>query len=157
MQFLALRCGCLMRMPRCKCLDVDASMGPEDIRVDVSPDRILTIAGSRQMTRIRSAAGEAAAATVAEAEAGHSSHDDKQAASEKVPPARKSTRGNGGPCSRVASYRFSRSFVLPDDADVGGVAAALERGVLTITIPRRAMGGPKTRRVKISVSDKGDR
>lgn len=45
---------------------------------------------------------------------------------------------------------FSRSFTLPDDADLDAVKAHCENGELTITIPRRA-GAIDTHAVKIPV------
>lgn len=42
---------------------------------------------------------------------------------------------------------FSRTFKLPDEADPDGVEARLERGVLTIKVPKRASAKPRKIRV----------
>ncbi|KAG2444415.1 hypothetical protein HXX76_001168 [Chlamydomonas incerta] len=47
------------------------------------------------------------------------------------------------------SYNFERSFGLPSDADVRAVTAALDRGVLTITVPRMVVEQPTSRRVTV--------
>jgi len=46
---------------------------------------------------------------------------------------------------------FTRSFTLPDGADVDRLRAALEQGVLTITVPKKAEVQPK----KIAVKTEG--
>lgn len=46
---------------------------------------------------------------------------------------------------------FSRSFTLPDDADLKAVKAHCENGELTISIPRQG-GAVETKAVKIPVS-----
>ena len=46
---------------------------------------------------------------------------------------------------------FSRTFNLPEGADVDGLRAALEQGVLTVTVPKKAEVQPK----KIAVTSEG--
>ena len=47
---------------------------------------------------------------------------------------------------------FARSFRLPDNADVSGVEAVMEDGVLTITVPKKPVpDGPKV--VQIGIKD----
>ena len=45
---------------------------------------------------------------------------------------------------------FSRAFRLPADADAGAIRAALNEGVLTITLPRRAAKAESETRIPIS-------
>jgi HSP20 family protein len=40
-------------------------------------------------------------------------------------------------------YQFSRSFTLPEDADVERVEAAMKNGVLTVTVAKRAEVKPR--------------
>lgn len=40
--------------------------------------------------------------------------------------------------SEVTYGRFERAFTLPADADIDGIDATVEDGVLTLTIPRKA-------------------
>ncbi|KAG2447147.1 hypothetical protein HYH02_007893 [Chlamydomonas schloesseri] len=47
------------------------------------------------------------------------------------------------------SFNFERSFGLPSDADVEAVTAVLDKGVLTITVPRRVVEQPAPRRVAV--------
>lgn len=51
----------------------------------------------------------------------------------------------GGKCRRVerATGEFSRSFRAPFDVDPGAVTAALENGVLTVTVPKPAEDQPR--------------
>lgn len=45
---------------------------------------------------------------------------------------------------RERSYsKFSRSFTLPDDVDAEKLAANVKNGVLTVTMPRKALAGAK--------------
>lgn len=50
--------------------------------------------------------------------------------------------------SESLGRRFSRSFRLPQDADVSGISARLDLGVLHVSIPRQATRSA----VKISVT-----
>ncbi|HEY3816895.1 MAG TPA: Hsp20/alpha crystallin family protein [Polyangiaceae bacterium] len=47
---------------------------------------------------------------------------------------------------------FSRSFTLPDGADVNGLRASLEQGVLSITVPKTPSVQPKKIMVKSETS-----
>ena len=47
---------------------------------------------------------------------------------------------------------FTRSFTLPDGADVDKLRASLDQGVLTITIPKRPEVQPKKIAVKVETS-----
>lgn len=47
---------------------------------------------------------------------------------------------------------FQRSFRLPPDADMDGIAADFKDGVLTITVPNRTVTGEGIRRVPIRSS-----
>lgn len=44
---------------------------------------------------------------------------------------------------------FSRSFTLPEDADEGGIDAAYQDGMLTLTIPKAARPEPRAIEVKV--------
>lgn len=51
---------------------------------------------------------------------------------------------------RERSYaQFSRSFTLPDDVDAEKLAASVKNGILTVTMPRKALATPK--RIAITV------
>lgn len=52
--------------------------------------------------------------------------------------------------SPAVAYRFSRTVSLPEDAEVDGIVAALDKGVLTVTIPRKLTDKPKPRRVTVT-------
>lgn len=41
------------------------------------------------------------------------------------------------------SYKFSRSFTLPEDVDSEQLIANVKNGVLTVTMPRKALATPK--------------
>ena len=45
--------------------------------------------------------------------------------------------------------RFSRSFRLPDDVDVGAIAATFRNGVLEVTLPKRPESRPREQRIDI--------
>ena len=45
---------------------------------------------------------------------------------------------------------FQRVLSLPEDADQGGVKAIFKKGLLTITIPRKALPGSKVKQVEIN-------
>ena len=45
--------------------------------------------------------------------------------------------------------KFSRSFYIPDDAIEAKLAASMDNGILTITIPRLEPERPKVKRIKI--------
>ena len=45
--------------------------------------------------------------------------------------------------------RFSRSFRLPDDVDVGAIAAKFRNGVLEVTLPKRPESRPREQRIDI--------
>lgn len=56
--------------------------------------------------------------------------------------------GSKGNC---AVWTFRGSWQLPGDVEADGVAAALERGVLRVTLPRRqAPEKPQPRRIKVT-------
>lgn len=40
-------------------------------------------------------------------------------------------------------FTYKRSFVIPDNVDPEGITAKLEKGELTITLPRRAEAAPR--------------
>lgn len=44
--------------------------------------------------------------------------------------------------------KFSRSFTLPDDVEAEKVAAEVKNGVLTVTMPRKALPAPKRIAIK---------
>lgn len=44
--------------------------------------------------------------------------------------------------------KFSRSFTLPDDVEAEKVAAEVKNGVLTVTMPRKALPAPKRISIK---------
>ena len=45
---------------------------------------------------------------------------------------------------------FSRSFRLPQDADASAVKAEMKDGLLTVTVPKKALEAPKSTRIPIS-------
>lgn len=47
---------------------------------------------------------------------------------------------------------FSRSFVLPEDAEAEGIKASYEKGILTVAVPRKEKA---QRRIEIKVSNAG--
>ncbi len=49
----------------------------------------------------------------------------------------------------AATWRFERSFALPETVDVEGVQAKLEHGVLEVTLPKRSEARP--RQIKVHV------
>jgi HSP20 family protein len=49
--------------------------------------------------------------------------------------------------------RFSRSFALPPDADVSGLAASYADGLLTITIPKAEQSRPRNIEIRTGPSD----
>ncbi|KAG2490653.1 hypothetical protein HYH03_011042 [Edaphochlamys debaryana] len=119
-------------------------MADEDVTVEVSPDRVLTIAGSRKTAakpapKPKPAADEEPTGAAATASAPSHIEAAPEAPTEAEAP---------GPSFSV-SYRFQRSFGLPEDADVEGVEASLERGVLSVRIPRKQAERPQPRRVSI--------
>ncbi|KXZ51679.1 hypothetical protein GPECTOR_11g130 [Gonium pectorale] len=112
-------------------------MAEEDVEVEISPDRVLTIAGSRKTARQGPSAPKP-------------STNEAAGAADDATLAASSDRASTEPAADVAvSYRFRRSFVLPEDAEVEGVAANLQRGVLTVTVPRRVVEKPQPRRVRV--------
>ena len=48
-----------------------------------------------------------------------------------------------------AYSEFSRSFVLPDDADIDNISAKYDNGLLTLTIPKTEPPAPKEINVEI--------
>jgi len=47
------------------------------------------------------------------------------------------------------SYKFCRSFMVPEDADADNIEAKFRDGLLTINLPKKAEKAPKTIAVKI--------
>ena len=45
---------------------------------------------------------------------------------------------------------FSRSFCLPDDADVGGIQAESKNGVLKVRVPKQPAAHPRTVEVQVN-------
>lgn len=41
------------------------------------------------------------------------------------------------------SYRFARTFTLPDNVDAAAISAKLENGALTVTLPKRPAQEPR--------------
>jgi HSP20 family protein len=50
--------------------------------------------------------------------------------------------------------QFTRSFTLPDNAREDGIAASLDKGVLTVTVPK-AEPAPKPQPKRIAVQGAG--
>ncbi|KAG2444508.1 hypothetical protein HXX76_001256 [Chlamydomonas incerta] len=126
-------------------------MGEEDIVVEITPENVLHVSGSRKSKRAApapqlpkpdapAAAGEAAAAAAANSDA------EDPAPTELAAPAAEAAAPEP---AVVETFRFSRSFGLPEDVDVEGVKASLDKGVLTVTVPRRVVEPPKPRRVAV--------
>ncbi|KAG2447246.1 hypothetical protein HYH02_007986 [Chlamydomonas schloesseri] len=128
-------------------------MGEEDIVVEISPENVLHVSGSRKAKRAAPAPqlpkpeGPAAAEPEAAAAAAAANSDaEDPAPTEHAAPAAEAAAPEA---AVVETFRFSRSFGLPEDADVEGVKASLDKGVLTITVPRRVVEPAKPRRVAI--------
>ncbi|KAG2490633.1 hypothetical protein HYH03_011024 [Edaphochlamys debaryana] len=115
-------------------------MADEDVAVEVSPDRVLTIAGSRKTAAKPAPKPDPTTSDSSEPSA--------------TPPEKKGEAEAPGPSYSV-SYRFQRSFGLPEDADVEGVEASLERGVLSVRIPRKQAEKAQPRRVSIKGAGQG--
>jgi HSP20 family protein len=47
---------------------------------------------------------------------------------------------------------FKRSFRVPDDVDAGKIKAAMEKGVMTVTLPKSATGKKKERGIKVTAA-----
>jgi len=45
---------------------------------------------------------------------------------------------------------FSRSFRLPDDADIGGIHAESRNGILKVRVPKQAAARPRTVEVQVN-------
>ncbi len=142
-------------------------MGEEDINIEISPENVLTISGSRKATSAaRKSPSPFAAPFTPPAATTTSSWPQPAADAESPEDGRQriedddqqstttsstSTSAGSSSSTRVA-YSFRRSFVLPEDVDVDGVKAQLDKGVLTLTLPRRVVPKPPTKRVTISSS-----
>lgn len=112
-------------------------MGPEDIKVEITPEGVLRVEGSRPSRR-----GQPKAEADADADPDFDTWRRRAASS---PSASSSSPG----------YTFSRSFSLPEDAVADEVAASLDKGVLTVTVPRRMpKPKPEPRRVRVSAQPK---
>jgi len=48
------------------------------------------------------------------------------------------------------TYDFDRRFTLPQDIDEDKVSAAFKNGILTVTIPRKALPQPKRIAIKVA-------
>ncbi|KXZ54243.1 hypothetical protein GPECTOR_5g333 [Gonium pectorale] len=69
---------------------------------------------------------------------------------------RKIVRDDKDPAGKVwrserSSYSFSRSFVLPDNADADAISASMDRGVLKLTVPKKEPQ-PKPQPKRIAVT-----
>ncbi|PNG99917.1 Heat shock protein, chloroplastic, partial [Tetrabaena socialis] len=117
-------------------------MGEDDVTVEVSPDRVLTVSGSRKSAK------HAGPSTTA---ANISSCEERPAATTSDEEGSAAADGRA-PSSPPVTYRFSRSFLLPDDAEMEGVEAALERGVLMVSVPRQLVEKQQPRRVIVKGS-----
>ncbi len=125
-------------------------MGEEDVTVEVSSERVLTISGSRK--RAAPAGRRATADQLQAAEPADEERSPPEAAAADAAPAAAEAPAADGEAEAeaVVSYRFQRSFVLPDDADAEAVSAQLERGVLSVSVPRTAPAKPQARRVALN-------
>lgn len=45
--------------------------------------------------------------------------------------------------------RFERAFTLPDSVDTGQISASFDKGVLTVTLPKRAEAQQATRKIEV--------
>ncbi|GFP80844.1 18.1 kDa class i heat shock protein, partial [Phtheirospermum japonicum] len=68
---------------------------------------------------------------------------------------RREEQGAGGEERHVAPHRessdkFLRRFRLPGNAKLGEVKAAMENGVLTVTVPKEEVKKPETKAIDIS-------
>lgn len=72
--------------------------------------------------------------------AGHRSEEKKEGGGE----------GGKGPVVRERVWgSFSRSFKLPADAEVDGIKASMDHGVLKLVVPRKAETAPEAKKVAI--------
>lgn len=66
---------------------------------------------------------------------------------------KRATTGPEGWQARYAerrAYELRRTFRLPEDVDLEGIAANLVDGVLTVTLPKRLGSGPRTIEVQFN-------
>lgn len=52
-------------------------------------------------------------------------------------------------CMERSYGAFQRLLSLPEDADSDAITASFKKGVLTVTVPRRASGGNRGRRIEV--------
>ncbi len=53
--------------------------------------------------------------------------------------------------SERSSYSFARSFTLPDTANAEAISASMDKGVLTVTVPKREPPAkPEPKRIAVS-------
>jgi HSP20 family protein len=52
--------------------------------------------------------------------------------------------------------RFERDFSLPESVDSAGIEASFDKGLLTVTLPKRAEAPPESRRITVTPSLVGD-
>ncbi len=132
-------------------------MAEGDVAVELSPDKAtLTISGTRTTGRPRPATPSAAPSD------GKPDNANAAPAAPAAPAAAAAAAGEaaarggaGGGSGGVRSYSFRRSFLLPDDVDAEGVTARLDRGVLSVTLPRRRVPQPQPLRVPVHAAGSG--
>ncbi|KAG2440018.1 hypothetical protein HXX76_004135 [Chlamydomonas incerta] len=151
------------------CYELQADMpgvAESDLHIELdAEERLLTISGARRegAGRPTSAAAPAAEAAAAGAQQQQPAAAAAEAAAAAAPAGEAAAAAEAGAgasdaVSEVAEatggstvWTFRGSWRLPEDVEADGVAAALDRGVLRVTLPRRqAPEKPQPRRIKVS-------
>lgn len=113
----------------------------------MTPEGALRVEGTRPNRRAAKQQPKADATTATPASA------DAESDPWRTTPAAAPSSAAASPSA--AAYTFSRSFSLPEDAVADEVSASLDKGVLTVTVPRRAPEPkPEARRVRVSAQPK---
>ncbi|GLC33363.1 hypothetical protein PLESTF_001335100 [Pleodorina starrii] len=66
-----------------------------------------------------------------------------------------SAKNEGGKVwrSERSSYAFSRAFTLPDNANADAISAAIDKGVLTVTVPKKdPPAKPEPKRIAVTAA-----
>jgi HSP20 family protein len=102
-------------------------MTPDEIKVELTDDNVLTVSGSHEETKYVGDKGQ------------------QQQGEQQTEGGDRVWR------SERRSYQFTRCFALPDNADPDNICAAVDKGVLTVCIPKRPEAKkPEPKRITVS-------